>query len=47
MKISLSKRPLKDGGISLSIEYYSGSEINKEGKRRHLKSFENLETYLI
>ncbi|SEH29984.1 site-specific integrase [Chryseobacterium culicis] len=47
MKISLSKRTLKDGRISLSIEYYRGSEINKEGKRRHLKSFENLETYLF
>lgn len=47
MKISLNKRKLKDGRISLSIEYYRGSEINEQGKRRHLRSFENLETYLV
>jgi len=47
MKISLNKRALKDGRISLSIEYYRGSEINEEGKRRHLRSFENLDTYLF
>lgn len=47
MKISLNKRKLKDGRISLSIEYYRGSEINAEGKRRHLRSFENLDTYLF
>lgn len=47
MKISLNKRKLKDGRVSLSIEYYRGSEINAEGKRRHLRSFENLDTYLF
>lgn len=47
MKISLSKRKLKNGRVSLSIEYYRGSEVNSEGKRRHLRSFENLETYLF
>lgn len=47
MKISLNKRKLKDGRISLSIEYYRGSEINNEGKRKHLRSFENLDTYLL
>lgn len=47
MKISLNKRALKDGRISLSIEYYRGSEINEQGKRRHLRSFENLDTYLF
>lgn len=47
MKISINKRKLKDGRISLSIEYYRGSEINAEGKRRHLRSFENLDTYLF
>lgn len=47
MKISLNKRKLKDGRISLSIEYYRGSEVNSEGKRRHLRSFENLDTYLF
>ncbi len=47
MKISLNKRALKDGRISLSIEYYRGSEINERGKRRHLRSYENLDTYLF
>lgn len=47
MKIVLNKRKLKDGRISLSIEYYRGSEISEEGKRRHLRSFENLDTYLF
>ncbi|MBP2616657.1 hypothetical protein [Chryseobacterium jejuense] len=47
MKISLSQRKLKDGRISLSIEFYRGSEITEDGKRKHLRSFENLDTYLI
>lgn len=47
MKITLNKRKLKDGRISLSIEYYRGSEISNEGKRKHLRSFENLDTYLL
>ena len=47
MKISLSQRKLKDGRISLSIEFYRGSEITADGKRKHLRSFENLDTYLI
>jgi len=46
MKISLNKRKLKDGRISLSIEFYRGSELSGDGKRRHLRSFENLDTYL-
>jgi hypothetical protein len=47
MKISLSQRKLKDGRISLSIEFYRGSEITENGKRKHLRSFENLDSYLI
>lgn len=47
MKISLNKRKLKDGRISLSIEFYRGSETSDEGKRRHLRDFENLDTYLF
>lgn len=47
MKISLSQRKLKDGRISLSIEFYRGSEITEDGKRKHFRSFENLETYLF
>ena len=47
MKISLSQRKLKDGRISLSIEFYRGSEITEDGKRKYFRSFENLETYLF
>lgn len=47
MKISLNQRKLKDGRISLSIEFYRGSEITENGKRKHLRSFENLDSYLI
>ncbi|MDO5614796.1 MAG: site-specific integrase [Cruoricaptor ignavus] len=46
MKISLYQRKLKDGKISLFIQYYRGSETNAEGKRRHLRDFENLQIYL-
>ena len=46
MKISLYERKLKDGRISLSIEFYKGAETNAEGKRRHLRDYENLQIYL-
>ncbi|MDR5590476.1 site-specific integrase [Christiangramia sp. SM2212] len=47
MKISLKKRKLKSGKISLSIEYYKGSEITTEGKRRHIRDNENLKIFLF
>lgn len=46
MKITLKKRKLKSGKISLSIEYYKGSEITSEGKRRHIRENENLKMFL-
>ncbi|MFJ1366411.1 hypothetical protein ACILDU_08200 [Capnocytophaga canimorsus] len=46
MKISLFQRKLKDGKVSLFIEYYRGSEVSKDGKRRHLREYENLKLYL-
>lgn len=46
MKISLKERKLPSGKISLLIEYYKGSEISPEGKRRHIREFENLQLYL-
>ncbi|MBL7878299.1 MAG: site-specific integrase [Chryseobacterium gambrini] len=46
MKISLYKRKLADGKTGLSLEYYKGSEISPEGKRRHLRDYENLQIYL-
>ena len=45
MKISLKKRTLKSGKISLSIENYKGSEKTPEGKRRHIKENENLKLF--
>lgn len=47
MKISMKQRELQDSRISLSLEFYRRSELNEEGKRRHIRSFENLNTYLI
>ena len=46
MKISLKQKTLKDGRISLYIEYYKGSSTNLEGKRIHLRDFEYLKMYL-
>ena len=46
MKISVRERKLKSGKISLSIEYYKGSEITPEGKRRHIRDNENLKLSL-
>ncbi|WP_333474180.1 hypothetical protein [Zunongwangia sp. HGR-M22] len=46
MKISLKQRKLKSGKISLSIEYYKGSETTPEGKRRHIRENENLKLFL-
>lgn len=46
MKITLKERKLPSGKISLLIEYYKGSEISPEGKRKHIREFENLQLYL-
>lgn len=46
MKITLKKRKLGSGKISLSIEYYKGSETTPEGKRRHIRENENLKMFL-
>lgn len=46
MKISLYKRKLADGRESIFIEYYKGSVISKDGKRKHLRDYENLQLYL-
>lgn len=46
MKISLYKRKLTSGKISLFIEYYKGSQTNENGKRRHLREYEKLQLYL-
>lgn len=46
MKISIYKRKLADGRESIFIEYYKGSVISKDGKRKHLRDYENLQLYL-
>jgi len=45
MKITLKERKLANGKISLVIEYYKGSETTPEGKRKHIRDFENLKLY--
>ncbi len=46
MKITLKRKNLKDGQVSLYIEYYKGSTIDINGKRIHLREFEYLKLYL-
>lgn len=46
MIITLKERKLKSGKISLFIEYYKGSETNKDGKRRHIREKEYLKLFL-
>ena len=46
MKITLKERKLKSGKISLSIDYYKGSETSVDGKRRHIRDNENLKMFL-
>jgi mobilizable transposon, int protein len=47
MKITLKQKRLKDGLISLYIEYYKGSSLDVNGKRTHLRDFEYLKLYLF
>lgn len=46
MKISLKQKKLKNGNLSLYLEYYKGSTTNEHGKRIHLRDFEFLNIYL-
>jgi len=46
MRISLKQKKLKNGTISLYIEYYKGSSTDETGKRIHLRDFEYLKLYL-
>jgi len=47
MQISLKERKLSNGTSSLYIEYYRGSVIENDGKRSHLRDYENLQIYLV
>ncbi|WP_454059246.1 tyrosine-type recombinase/integrase [Elizabethkingia ursingii] len=46
MKITLKQKILKNGILSLYIEYYKGSTNDSSGKRIHLRDFEYLKIYL-
>ena len=46
MKISLKQKVLKDGMISLYLEFYKGSTLSADGKRKHIRDFEYLQIYL-
>lgn len=46
MKIILRKKKLKNNKESLYIEFYKGSVITSDGKRKFLRDFEYLDLYL-
>ena len=46
MKITLKEKILNTGKISLYLEYYKGSTIDANGKRKHLRTQEYLKIYL-
>ena len=46
MKISLKKKKLTSGKLSLYIEYYKGSHIDNNGVKKHNRDFEYLKMYL-
>lgn len=46
MKISLKKRKLKNGKLSLYLEFYKGYSIDGNGKKKHNRDFEYLKLYL-
>lgn len=45
MQISLKRKKLKNDKFSLYIEYYKGSQLDKDGKRIHNRDFEYLKLY--
>ncbi len=47
MKISLKKKKLKSGKLSLYLEFYKGSTKDSNGKIKHFREFEYLNIYLI
>lgn len=46
MKISLKKKKLKSGKLSLYIEYYKSSSISSDGVKKHNRDFEYLKMYI-
>ncbi|MGG5511025.1 tyrosine-type recombinase/integrase [Myroides odoratimimus] len=46
MKITLRERLLPSGKINLSIEYYKGTILQPNGKRKTVRDYENLKLFL-
>lgn len=46
MKISLKQRKLQSGRTSLLIEYLKGTETLANGKRKHIREYENLKLFI-
>lgn len=46
MKIILRKRLLPSGKINLSLEYYKGTILQPNGKRKTVRDYENLKLFL-
>src|SRR5690554_2587744 len=46
MKFSIKQKKASEGKISLYFEIYKGSYYDEEGKRKHLREFEFLKSYL-
>ena len=46
MKITIKNKKIKHDKYSLYIEYYKGSQLDKNGKRIHIRDFEYLKLYL-
>lgn len=46
MKITLKKKKIANDKYSLYLEYYKGSQLDKDGKRIHIRDFEYLKLYL-
>lgn len=45
MKITLRERLLPSGKINLSIEYYKGTILQPNGKRKTVRDYENLKLF--
>jgi integrase len=45
MQISLKKKKINNNKYSLYLEYYKGSQLDKDGKRIHIRDFEYLKLY--
>ena len=44
--ITLKKKKIANDKYSLYLEYHKGSQLDKDGKRIHIRNFEYLKLYL-